>query len=872
MLCEALPPSAGEEVAYPALHLQSKGVPNTESMIHWKKEIPSFSNITICLHLFLYHGRSSTTPLLSYSVPEYPDELSLSIDWRKEAITVECCGGNGLMEQEGVLRYYILRSWVHMCLALDLQTRRYTLALDSHLYRGEIVTLSQEEVSIRGGGILILGQEQDVHGGGFHSEQTLEGYLADFVIYSHYLKERYLKEYVSCDLRTSLTPSVTFSSLQEDWMSSGDVEFTSFPRSRVCGEPQTIHVLFPELRTLQESLILCNNIKGKVVVPQNEEENDMVAAMTKRHGKSCTTSRGMYLWLGMEATRAHDSWFFTYLESNASITYVNFRQGHSTAKNSGRCVLMNSLFEVNQWDIRPCFFKACTVCTFSQYSILRLRGLCRDTKLDRKFIISGTRNDKPMFDGVSHTQIFWNHSTWVIRDVLYDSIRGFMEMTEFDLYPFGLRYWNIKGDMCPKSRLHLLLTACRADQYTCDDGTCIAKMQRCNLEVNCPDQSDERLCNAVVVPSDYIKEVPPARIGMDPASVHLNLTILSMQPIDTLNMKMTLVLKVVLMWRDPRLQMESLNYIESWNVIHDQETIWRPELLFQDVTGTKAETKLQWETFTAVMESSPYPDDITRVREDEVYPGEKNSLKLTQTYLIHVSCQMDLVPYPFDSQTFRVLMRLLYFTKDLVAIISQQSSVTYLGAKTLREYEMIFVEMIQSNWRNHSGLEIKFHLQNLSGFHVSSTYIPTFLMVLIAYSTFYFELDDFNDRIMVSLTSLLVLATLFTQISETTPKTSFLKLLDIWFVTCILINFTIVIMLVVINFQRVRENVTQVMPFPSKKTIFAVPAQNRSQKMNTFSRIIVPIVLFVLVMVYVGASLRKDIWRGDNLERHPPVE
>lgn len=63
------------------------------------------------------------------------------------------------------------------------------------------------------------------------------------------------------------------------------------------------------------------------------------------------------------------------------------------------------------------------------------------------------------------------------------------------------------GDRCPSTQLDLLLTACSAEQYTCHDGTCIRKMQRCDLEVNCPDQSDERLCSPVVVPKDYINEV-----------------------------------------------------------------------------------------------------------------------------------------------------------------------------------------------------------------------------------------------------------------------------------------------------------------------------------------------------------------------------
>lgn len=87
-----------------------------------------------------------------------------------------------------------------------------------------------------------------------------------------------------------------------------------------------------------------------------------------------------------------------------------------------------------------------------------------------------------------------------------------------------------------------------------------------------------------------------------------------MQPLDTLKMKLTADLSLTLRWKDPRLDMESLNYAETLNVIHE-DNIWRPALLFQDVTGTEADTKLQWETFMAVMESGPEPDDITRVRE-----------------------------------------------------------------------------------------------------------------------------------------------------------------------------------------------------------------------------------------------------------------
>lgn len=92
---------------------------------------------------------------------------------------------------------------------------------------------------------------------------------------------------------------------------------------------------------------------------------------------------------------------------------------------------------------------------------------------------------------------------------------------------------------------------------------------------------------------------------------------MSIQPIDTLGMKMTFDANVTLMWRDNRLDMLSLNYAETLNVIRSGERIWQPDFLFEDYTGSEADTILRWQTFVAVMHSGPLPDDVTRVKEGE---------------------------------------------------------------------------------------------------------------------------------------------------------------------------------------------------------------------------------------------------------------
>lgn len=52
---------------------------------------------------------------------------------------------------------------------------------------------------------------------------------------------------------------------------------------------------------------------------------------------------------------------------------------------------------------------------------------------------------------------------------------------------------------------------------------------------------------------------------------------------------------------------------------------------------------------------------------------------------------------------------------------------------------------------------------------------------------------------MTALTALLVLATLFTQVSASLPKTSYFKMVDIWLLFCIILIFFIIIFHAIID-------------------------------------------------------------------------
>ena len=75
-----------------------------------------------------------------------------------------------------------------------------------------------------------------------------------------------------------------------------------------------------------------------------------------------------------------------------------------------------------------------------------------------------------------------------------------------------------------------------------------------------------------------------------------------------------------------------------------------------------------------------------------------------------------------------------------------------------------------------------------------TTYLPTVLLLLITYTTVFFDKDLFGDAIAVNLTIMLVMTTIFTSKIEELPPTSDMKMIDLWLIFCLVVPFTEVIL------------------------------------------------------------------------------
>ena len=75
-----------------------------------------------------------------------------------------------------------------------------------------------------------------------------------------------------------------------------------------------------------------------------------------------------------------------------------------------------------------------------------------------------------------------------------------------------------------------------------------------------------------------------------------------------------------------------------------------------------------------------------------------------------------------------------------------------------------------------------------------TTYLPTILLLLITFTTIFFDRDLFGDVIAVNLTIMLVMTTIFTSKIEELPPTSDMKMIDIWLIFCLVVPFLEVIL------------------------------------------------------------------------------
>ncbi|XP_071514677.1 serotonin-gated chloride channel mod-1-like [Panulirus ornatus] len=256
-------------------------------------------------------------------------------------------------------------------------------------------------------------------------------------------------------------------------------------------------------------------------------------------------------------------------------------------------------------------------------------------------------------------------------------------------------------------------------------------------------------------------------------------------------------------WRDGRLRFRNLRQDVNHNVVEDLVDLWLPELTITGADDLVADLQQRKDVNFVDRQDSPVGDDDAELDEDHLYSGATNDLVAVREWTVETLCHYDLSDYPFDTQRCPLSFLLAKYTSDLFVVRIDRYG--FSGNRRHHEYQLRHISVTNVTVGSYEGQGVILTLRNQYIYYISAAYVPSALLLVISYLTYYFSMEDFQTRINVALTSLLVLATLFSELVGGLPKTSYLKLIDIWFLGCIAADFCMVVCLVLIHKQTREE-------------------------------------------------------------------
>ena len=166
---------------------------------------------------------------------------------------------------------------------------------------------------------------------------------------------------------------------------------------------------------------------------------------------------------------------------------------------------------------------------------------------------------------------------------------------------------------------------------------------------------------------------------------------------------------------------------------------------------------------------------------------------------------------------------------------------TYRGPVEMLQYSVINWEMEEVE----GGLEVMMTLQRRFNHHLATTFIPTFCLMIVCQSTLYFNAEHFKTTSGVSITTMLVMYTLYQAVSRQLPPTSYIKMIDVWLIFGLILPFCVFFLLVLINhLPSLRPGEIAMSDVPSSREVMVMIAHY-----------VLPIIILVFAVSYTTAAV-----------------
>ncbi|XP_077989370.1 glycine receptor subunit alpha-2-like [Glandiceps talaboti] len=223
-------------------------------------------------------------------------------------------------------------------------------------------------------------------------------------------------------------------------------------------------------------------------------------------------------------------------------------------------------------------------------------------------------------------------------------------------------------------------------------------------------------------------------------------------------------------WDDPRLTYDPSRELIPSSYLVDK--IWLPDLMFGN------ERKAIFHDVTAnnkVIHITP---------NGTVWYSARLSLTL--------HCDMDFHKFPMDEQNCGLEVESFQYTvKDLLfQWIGDEPAEFNKGHLKLPQYNLKNYDVknctkeLSTGW--YTCIGITFTLHRELGYYLLQTYIPSVLLIILSWVSFWIDIKASPARTALGITSVLTMITTLNGVREDLPHVSYIKAIDVWFAMCLI--------------------------------------------------------------------------------------
>ncbi|KAG8188872.1 hypothetical protein JTE90_018277 [Oedothorax gibbosus] len=309
---------------------------------------------------------------------------------------------------------------------------------------------------------------------------------------------------------------------------------------------------------------------------------------------------------------------------------------------------------------------------------------------------------------------------------------------------------------------------------------------------------------------DYDNLQPPKQYGL-PTVVRFHVTVLSLDTIDEGSMTYVADIFLSQSWQDYRLRLpENMTMKYRLLPVNWLKKMWSPDSFFKNAK------KVTFQEMTI-------PNHYIWLYSD------RTILYMVKLTLL-LSCSMKFETYPHDTQICTMKIESLsYTTDDLLFDWEKEHPVVVEDTIELPQHNLVDTSLgdctKQYSTGNFTCIQVLFTLKRRLGYYMFHTYIPTCLIVIMSWISFWIKPEAVPARVTLCVTSLLTLSTQHAQSQKSLPPVSYIKAIDVFMSSCTVFVFASLMEYAMVNIllgegldEGIDEDGNKVVPQARKQT------------------------------------------------------